>query len=244
MHYFVPSSSLESILSPAEKQYLNSTKTFIEADPCRIKEFARHVSMGKYNGFALARLSLMNPVYIDCYRNNKHIIFFGIFNDIVITGDKRKFKYRTDLRPMIEPLAMQPIKLRFHCAWNMQRIYTAGPLYRDKVDSYPDPTGWCDAVMTERTNKSYVTNEVMRGAFKCPAAGEGKCHYAMNPNCRPDSPADMVLLFETKAGWHQHGGPELFTFEHHEPRGGCVILNNGTVKFIRTKEELQQLRWK
>jgi hypothetical protein len=69
-------------------------------------------------------------------------------------------------------------------------------------------------------------------------------HYAMNPNCEPNSPADTVLLFEAKAGWNQHGGPEIFTFDHHEPKGGCVLLNDGTVKFIRTKEELQQLRWK
>jgi len=71
-----------------------------------------------------------------------------------------------------------------------------------------------------------------------------ECYYAMNPNCKPDSPADMVLLFETKAGWNQHGGLELFAFDNHEPKGGCVLLNNGTVKFIRTKEELRQLRWK
>jgi hypothetical protein len=54
----------------------------------------------------------------------------------------------------------------------------------------------------------------------------------------------MVLLFETKAGWNQHGGPELFTFENHHPRGGCVLLNDGTVRFIRTRAELRQLRWK
>ena len=69
-------------------------------------------------------------------------------------------------------------------------------------------------------------------------------HYAINPNCKPDSPSDLVLLFETKAGWNQHGGPELFTFDNHDPRGGCVMLNDGTIKFIRTKEELQQFRWK
>jgi len=48
------------------------------------------------------------------------------------------------------------------------------------------------------------------------------------------------------------GGPELFTFDNHEPKGGCVLLNDGnlysvpgpTVRFIRTKEELQALRWK
>ena len=49
---------------------------------------------------------------------------------------------------------------------------------------------------------------------------------------------------ELKAGWNQHGGPELFTFDNHDPRGGCVLLNDGTVKFIRTEEELKQLRWK
>jgi hypothetical protein len=65
---------------------------------------------------------------------------------------------------------------------------------------------------------------------------------------------------------------ELFTFNNHDSRGGCprfregetvpvytgILLNvenpalvslwlirrNGTVKFIRTEEELQQLRWK
>ena len=54
----------------------------------------------------------------------------------------------------------------------------------------------------------------------------------------------MVLLFETKAGWNQHGGPELFTFDNHDPKGGHVLLKNGTVKFIRTEDELRQLRWK
>ncbi len=68
--------------------------------------------------------------------------------------------------------------------------------------------------------------------------------YAMNSNCREGSPDDMVFLFESKPGWNQHGGPELFTFENHEPKGGCVLLNDGTVKFIRTEEELHALRWK
>ncbi|MHC4300963.1 MAG: hypothetical protein ACYS7Y_27125 [Planctomycetota bacterium] len=77
----------------------------------------------------------------------------------------------------------------------------------------------------------------------CPSATGGKGHYAMNPNCTPDSPSDMVLLFETKAGWNQHGGPEIFTFDNHDPKGGCVLFNDGTVKFIRTKEQLDQLRW-
>jgi hypothetical protein len=80
--------------------------------------------------------------------------------------------------------------------------------------------------------------------LKCPSAKEGTSHYAMNPNCTFDSPPDMVLLFETKDGWNRHGGAELFTFDNHDPKGGLVLLNDGTVKFIRTEEELKQLRWK
>jgi competence protein ComEC len=56
--------------------------------------------------------------------------------------------------------------------------------------------------------------------------------------------SDPVLLFETKAGWNQHAGPELFTIDNHDPKGGCVVLSNGTVKFIRSEQELRQLRWK
>ncbi len=66
----------------------------------------------------------------------------------------------------------------------------------------------------------------------------------MNAACEANSPLDMVLLFETKAGWNQHGGPELFTFDNHDPKGGCVLLNDGTVRFVRTKQELHALRWK
>ncbi len=76
------------------------------------------------------------------------------------------------------------------------------------------------------------------------AAPSARSHYAMNPACVPSSPSDMVLLFESKPGWNQWGGPELFTFDHHDPKGGYVLLNNGEVEFIRTEEELKQLRWK
>ena len=65
----------------------------------------------------------------------------------------------------------------------------------------------------------------------------------MNPNCQRNSPGDMVLLFETKAGWNRHGGSELFSFGNHDPWDGCVLLNDGTVLFVRTKRQLRRLRW-
>ena len=109
--------------------------------------------------------------------------------------------------------------------------------------------------------------ERMVQLFTCPSAGERSrkadvsgrgnepnvlpqrepvrvSHYAMNINCKPSSRPNVVLLFESKAGWNQHGWLELFTFDNHDPKGGWVLLNDGTVKFIRTEEELHQLRWK
>ncbi len=76
------------------------------------------------------------------------------------------------------------------------------------------------------------------------AARSWRSDYAMNPNCKLDSPPETVLLFEAKAGWNQHGGPELFTFDNHDPKGGLVVFNDGTRRFIRTEAELKQLRWK
>jgi hypothetical protein len=248
LDYFLPSSGIQdTVLSPKEKVYIESIEFFTVNDPERIKAFAHDVSMGSYGGSMRGMaIDAGTPVVVDCYRDNEHIISFTVFANLIIAKNGRIFKYPRGLPNLeiIEPPEMLPFKLRFQCAWNMQNIYTAGPLYRRKVDSYPESAEWCDAVMRDRTNTSYVSEERMKGHFKCPTAGEGKCHYAMNPNCKPDSPSDTVFLFETKAGWNQHGGPELFTFDNHEPRGGCVLLNDGTVKFIRTEEELNKLRWK
>ena len=246
LDYFLLDSGIQdTVLSPKEKVHIKSIEFFTVNDPERIKAFAHDVSLGSYVRRRNVTYPCLNPIEIHCYRNNERLISFTVLENDIITEDSHIFSYPRGLPDVkqIEPVEMQPFKLRFQCAWNMQVIYTAGPLYKGKVNSYPEPTEWCDAVMRDRTNTSYVNEERMSGHFICPTGGEGKCHYAMNPNCKPDSPPDTVLLFETKAGWNQQGGPELFTFDNHDPKGGCVLLNDGTVKFIRTKEELQQLRW-
>lgn len=95
--------------------------------------------------------------------------------------------------------------------------------------------------MRQRTGESSILNKPNSPA----AEGESReSHYAMNADCGPNSPADCVILFETKTGWNRHGGPELFTFDNHDPKGGWVLLKDGSVRFIRTEAELQPLRWK
>jgi len=79
--------------------------------------------------------------------------------------------------------------------------------------------------------------------FTWPVPKKGTCSYAMNPNCRPNSPSDMVLLFETKGGWNQFGGREILTTENHGGKGCNILFNNGRVKFVKT-ERLDDLAWK
>jgi hypothetical protein len=69
------------------------------------------------------------------------------------------------------------------------------------------------------------------------------CHYAINPNCSPSSPNDVVLLFGTEGGWNQYGGVELMKFEHHKGKTCVVLLNDGQAKFVRHKK-IGELRWK
>ncbi len=111
-------------------------------------------------------------------------------------------------------------------------------MYAENGDGkYPTPGKWCDLLL------QYDIDEKM---FVCRSSLDkgdmGRSHYAMNPYCELNSPNDVVLLFETKGGWNQFGGPELLTTENHN--GLCNILfNDGHVDFIRA-EEIGELKWK
>jgi hypothetical protein len=85
--------------------------------------------------------------------------------------------------------------------------------------------------------------EITKKQFACPAVREGRCHYAMNPNCEPNSPEDVVLLFETKGGWNKYGGPEILTFENHKEKGCNILFNSGHVMFIKPGQ-ISKLKWK
>ncbi len=251
LNYFLPGTGIQrSILSPEEREYIESFEFFRVNDPELIKAFAHDVSLGSYAGRLQGPISAVAPAVVDCYDDSEHVISLIVLGDgdLILTEDDRMFECPRGLPNLeiFEPPEIRPFKLRYQCASNMEIIDSVGLRYQPTVSSYPEPNEWCDAIMQKTTNTSWMNEETMRAHFKCPAAGEGRCHYAMNPNCRPDSPPDTVLLFETKGGWNQYGGPELFTFDNHDPRGGCVLFNgiDTPTKFIRTKEELQQLRWK
>ncbi|MBA7674669.1 hypothetical protein ES703_82890 [subsurface metagenome] len=124
---------------------------------------------------------------------------------------------------------------RVVCLANLHTLGKALAAYAKEQDGkYPTTDKWCDLLIEHA--------EVSERAFVCPSAGEGLCHYAINPNCKPNSPADMVLLFETKGGWNQFGGPEILTTENHKGKGCNILFNNGRVEFVKP-ERLGELKW-
>jgi len=131
------------------------------------------------------------------------------------------------------------IVYRMICGDNLSRLGKAMQTYASDYDNkYPTTSKWCDLLLQHAgiTEKQLVCIS----AFK--KGNQKPCHYAINPNCEPNSPDDIVLLFETKGGWNQFGGPELLTTENHRGNVCIVLFNDGHVEFVKT-EQLGELKW-
>jgi hypothetical protein len=249
LEYVFPNvSERENLLSPAELQYLQSLKTIVSTDREQIKALARKIALGSCYEPGKGAIGVPFTFYVVCYQNGERLTPFTIVgSDTVATEDGQWFRYRqdVDLLATLHALTPQirPFQWRMTCAGRLGGLRANLSLFLRDTGAYPAPNKWCDAIAQVHRTWQDDEEDISR-SFKCPSAGRGRSHYAMNPHCEPNTPSDTVLFFETKAGWNQHGGPELFTFDNHDPRGGCVKLNDGTVKFIRTEEELAQLRWK
>jgi prepilin-type processing-associated H-X9-DG protein len=121
------------------------------------------------------------------------------------------------------------------CGMKMSGLGKVVAVYANDYDGkYPTAEKWCDLLV----QLEYVTEE----QFRCPGNKKERCSYALNPYCAPNSPNDVVLLFETKGGWNQHGGPDILTTENHGGKGCNILFNDGSVRFVKT-EELGQLKW-
>jgi hypothetical protein len=169
------------------------------------------------------------------------IIFKRIFLSEVnkaITGTSLSFL-------VIVPIFLFVLYIRYIaglmvCANNMRGVGNGILLYAaDYKDKYPTPEKWCDLLIEkgDLNRKQFVCTE-------CRRKGNSICsNYAINPNCNINCPNDVVLLFETKAGWNQHGGPELLTLDNHNGKGTNILFNGDIVKYIK-KEDVGKLKWK
>jgi len=136
---------------------------------------------------------------------------------------------------LFAPSPRREIACRIKCSVNLKSLGITMQIYAsDYNDKYPVADRWCDLLI--RHSKA---EEKM---FICPYAERGRCHYAINPNCEPNSPEDIVLLFETKGGWNQVGGLELLTTKNHKDKGCNILFNDGHVEFVKA-EDITKLKW-
>ncbi|MHC4085880.1 MAG: hypothetical protein ACYSWZ_16950 [Planctomycetota bacterium] len=127
------------------------------------------------------------------------------------------------------------IAYRIVCAANLRGLGIAMHLYaNDNNQNYPPVNKWCELLIE--------SNDISEKALVCRSGEEARCHYAINLNIKPNSPNDVVLLFETKGGWNQFGGPEILTTENHKGEGCNILFNDGSVEFVKM-EQLSELKW-
>jgi len=135
--------------------------------------------------------------------------------------------------------------------FNLSRLGRAMLIYAHRNGRYPEPNQWCDLLLKSGEVKLehfvYPSFELRRRRgwkklFSWPAPKSGRCHFAMNPNCKLNSPPDTVMLFESKEGWNRFGGPELVTTRGHDGQW-CIILYADTQQPATRLECVGQLNW-
>lgn len=262
LEFFFPYGFQQGLMTPDELEHFGTAELRIVQDNARPKVPAQ----GIWEVFAAAQPSRSEWGPAIRRRSNLKLVCFSDATSqesFVVRWERDRLLRSDDFVDLLETFMprIKTIDVRMQCGANLKNLWYRLRLYRhaearrlknpsvSSQTTYPLSPEWCDAMSRPYNPHAYIMP--LRASIKwdvrihvCPGAQTGKNHYAMNPNCKPNSAADTVLLFETADGWNQHGGPELFTFDNHDPKGGCVLLNDGTVKFIRTKEELHQLRWK
>lgn len=129
------------------------------------------------------------------------------------------------------------VRTRMTCGKNLFNLGRTMRVYANDFDGkYPTADKWCDLLM------KHGEGELTEKSFRCPANKKERCSFAINPKCEPNSPEDVVLLFETKGGWNQFGGPELLAPQNHEGRGCNILFNDGHVYFENVKS-IPKLNW-
>lgn len=112
--------------------------------------------------------------------------------------------------------------------------YNAIKDYSEDYNKYPSTENWCDLILP------YI-HKNLKNTFTSTAINSS---IAFNPNAKPDSPDNVVLLFEcTGPSWNASGQSELLVQKTRNGKLGChVLYNNGDTKFIKP-DQVKDLNW-
>jgi hypothetical protein len=122
------------------------------------------------------------------------------------------------------------------CQIQMGILYKTIQVYaNDYEGKLPTASKWCDLL--------HKYSDLDTKHLRCPGDKQGPCSYALNEFVSSiNDKENVVLLFESNAGWNQVGGEKLFNIGNHGGQGGFVLFTNGAIKFVKS-EELSLLQW-
>ena len=241
--YFLPSKFAQALVNEDEKRIIEAIGIGEITDPIRINQFVEAYDTMDAYGSGTGYVPLERYVDVKCYRDTECLLSFRYLRggNFFVDATDSRYVYELpleEIRAFDRIPVLWPFEARVDCAQTIARL---GNSLRGLGNSVPNAT-WCDAIDKPFRRMDFEDWTYLAPRFRC--HGSRECHYAKNPDCDANSAPNTVLLFESKPGWNQVGGAELFTFDKHDPRGGCVLLKDGEVRFIRTQAELKQLRWK
>jgi prepilin-type processing-associated H-X9-DG protein len=226
------------------------------AQLCDVCGFAlASIPMIKTSGLAITSLILGILSFFTFFITAIPAIIFGIIALVKINKSEGRLKGNgLAIAGIIIPAAVLPIILAILmpalskaregaktvvCMSQMRQLGVAMQIYAyDHTTAFPTPAKWCDQI------KPYLKQSADK-VMRCPEVKDARCTYAMNPNVEKlgvKSPPDMVLLFESKSGWNQYGGPELLATENHRGRGCTILFCDGQVRFVN-KKDIPTLKW-
>jgi len=140
--------------------------------------------------------------------------------------------------PSVKPIKSLLFPTKIQCATNMQNLAKAMMAYaEDNEGIFPSSDHWCD-VLSDQPG-------VKKSMFKCKEVDDLSSAFSINVNVAGKNLAqldpNMVMLFESDAGWNSAGGSELAVADRHT-RGSNFAFVNGNVFFIM-KEAFGKLTW-
>ena len=125
-----------------------------------------------------------------------------------------------------------------NCMNNLKQLSLSVRIYSsDNNDVNPIATNWCDLIMA---------NAGTPRLFICPGdTAQLQSGYAYNSKLSGLSneiSADVVMLFESDAGWNASGGKELMITKPRHGKTYNIAFGDGHVETV-SQAKLQQLRW-
>jgi len=235
------------LFRPEEIEYLKSLKKAVCNDRDTIMAYANNCN-GRPVGLGRGRVKYRTCV--TGYKDDEKILSFQISDGAPLInggsiyseiGGSYDVPGGFPFFPSVVAKQLGPYLMRSYCACKLG--FFGGEVMDLVENANPSKLSeWCDVIGPRMLGFGLPLTNSQGGLFESPGAKTS--HFALNAHCTSGSPSGTVLLFESKPGWNQRGGPELFSTDNHEPTGGLILLNDGTMKFIRSHDEVKKLRWK